>query len=127
MKTVKKSTLVYSLLSLITFHLSPIPAYAIDLPDSPTTPNKFTSAGLPAQLVQTILPIVIVLGGFATVIVIIISAIQFITSSGDPKGAEAAKGRLTYAIIGLVIILLSFAILQVINYLFLRSSITRLG
>ncbi len=125
MKNLKRIFLSLLLLT-VNYQLSTVSVYAsIDLPNSPT--SEFESSGLPAQIVEKILPIVIVLGGFITVIIIIISAIQFITSSGDPKGAEAAKGRLTYAIIGLIIILLSFAILQLINYLFLRSSITHLG
>lgn len=94
----------------------------IKLPDSPTT--KFTEKGLPAQIVSTLLGVVLPIAGFITVIVIIISGIQFVTSGGNPEAAAAARGRLTYAIIGFVIIILAFAILQIVDKIFLGASIT---
>jgi hypothetical protein len=56
--------------------------------------------------------------GFAAIVlfVLLISAgFKFITSGGDPKAVEGAKKTLTYAIIGLVIILVSFLILVLIS------------
>ena len=87
--------------------------------------GKFVTAqGLPAQIISALLTVIFPIAGFITAIMIVISGIQFVTSKGDPKAAEAAKGRLTYAIIGFIVILLSFAILQTINFLFLKSGIT---
>lgn len=93
----------------------------VDLPDSPT--KEFTASGLPAQLVTKILPLALTIGGFITVIVIIISGIQFVTSSGNPEAAAAAKNRLVYAIVGFIIIVLAFAILQIVNRIFLGTGI----
>ena len=45
--------------------------------------------------------------GFAAVVVIIISGIQFITSSGDPQKVNKAKNSILYASIGLVIVALA--------------------
>ncbi len=99
----------------------------INFPDSPiqgiVRPNFANAAGLPGKIITAFLPYVLAIAGFITVIIIVISGIQFITSGGNPKGAEAAKGRLTYALIGFILILLSFAILQIINYLFLGSEV----
>lgn len=92
-----------------------------ELPTSPT--SEFTAPGLPAQIVSALLTFIFPIAGFITAIMIVISGIQFVTSKGDPKAAEAAKGRLTYAIIGFIVILLSFAILQTINYLFLGAGV----
>lgn len=52
--------------------------------------------------------------GIIAVFIIVMSGIKFITSGGDPKQVEGAKGTLTYAIIGLVLILLSFFIINII-------------
>lgn len=92
----------------------------IDLPDTPT--KGFTASGLPTQLITKILPLVLTIGGFITVIVIIISGIQFVLSSGNPEAAAAAKNRLVYAIIGFIIIVLAFAILQIVNRIFLGNT-----
>src|SRR3972149_11638792 len=63
------------------------------------------------------------IAGFITVIIIIISGIQFVTSGGNPEAAASARGRLTFAIIGFVIISLAFAILQIVNRIFLGTTI----
>ena len=54
--------------------------------------------------------------GVAALFLIILSGIKFITSGGDPKQVEGARHTLTYAIIGLLIILFSFLILNLISY-----------
>ncbi|MBI2598714.1 hypothetical protein HYW40_00630 [Candidatus Curtissbacteria bacterium] len=84
---------------------------------SPTDVNKFPDES------GTIIPIALGIGGMLTVVFIIISGIQFITSGGDPKGAAAARARLIYAIIGFIILILAFAVLQIIDKLFLSSGI----
>ncbi len=87
------------------------------------TGTKFTDTGLISQIIGTFLPAVIAVGGMLTIIFIIISGIQFITSGGDPKGAAAAKDKLVYAVIGFVLLILAFAILQIVDRILLRSGI----
>lgn len=90
------------------------------LPNSPVA--GFTPEGFIGQLISKILPIVLGLGGFATVIIIVISGIQFVTSSGNPEAAAAARSRLIFALIGFALIILAFAITQIINTIFLGSN-----
>jgi type IV secretory pathway VirB2 component (pilin) len=52
--------------------------------------------------------------GALAVLFIIIGGIEFIASAGNPQRLEGAKKTLTYAIIGLVIVLLSTVILNLI-------------
>lgn len=111
------ASITWLCISLLTY-----PVYAqLDLPPSPT--GKFTRAGLVGQIISGIIPVVLGIAGFITVIMIVISGIQFITSSGNPEAAGAARSRLIFAIIGFVVIILSFAILQVINSVFLGTTI----
>lgn len=81
--------------------------------------NQSTFIG---DLVSKILPIILGLGGFVSVIIIVISGIQFITSSGNPEAAAAARNRLIFALIGFVIIILAFAITQIVARIFLGNS-----
>jgi hypothetical protein len=56
--------------------------------------------------------------GFAGIVlfILLISAgFKYITSGGDPKAVEGAKKTLTYAIAGLIVILLSYLILVLIK------------
>jgi hypothetical protein len=53
--------------------------------------------------------------GIVLFILLMVGGFKYITSGGDSKAAESAKKTLTYAIIGLVIILVSFLILVLIK------------
>lgn len=63
---------------------------------------------------QNIVSAALLFAGIVAVILIIISGIKFLTSGGDPKQVEGARHTLTYAIIGLIVILFSFAIINLI-------------
>src|SRR3989344_1206281 len=73
----------------------------------------------PAGLISAFLPAILGIAGFLTVIFIVISGIQFILSSGNPEAAAGARGRLMFALVGFALIVLAFAILQIVNKLFL--------
>lgn len=91
------------------------------LPDSPVDPD-FTAENLISLFITRLLPIVLGLAGFLTVIIIVISGIQFITSSGNPEAAAAARGRLIFALVGFTIIILAFAITQIVDRIFLGGT-----
>lgn len=84
--------------------------------------GTFRTYGLPSQIISETFKVVLPIAGFIAVIVIIISGIQFVTSGGNPEAAASARNRLTFAIIGFVIIILAFAILEIIDELFLGNS-----
>ena len=54
--------------------------------------------------------------GAVAVFLIIWSGIKFVNSGGDPKKVEGARKVMTYAIIGAILVLSSFAILYFIGY-----------
>ncbi|HTK03147.1 MAG TPA: hypothetical protein VL401_00010 [Alphaproteobacteria bacterium] len=56
--------------------------------------------------------------GFAGIVLFILllsGGFKYITSGGDPKATEGAQKTITYAIIGLVLILVSYLILVLIQ------------
>ena|SRR3972149_4362273 len=75
--------------------------------------------GLFGQIITGFLPAVFGIAGFLTVIFIVVSGIQFILSSGNPEAAATARNRLIFALVGFALIILAFAILQIVNRLFL--------
>lgn len=72
--------------------------------------------GCAFYLIQTIIGWLLTFAGVVALVLIIYSGIKLITSGGDPKQLEGVKKTLTYAIIGLFIVLLSFAIISLISY-----------
>lgn len=70
--------------------------------------DLFGDTGVFKQITNTILYIV----GVIAVIVLIIGGIRYLISGGDSKKVTDAKNTVLYAIIGLIIALLSFAIVN---------------
>lgn len=57
----------------------------------------------------------LLMAALLAVVLIILSGIKLLTSGGDPDKVASAKRSLTFTIIGLVIVLLSFVIINVIS------------
>lgn len=70
--------------------------------------NLFGDTGIFKQVTNTILYIV----GIIAVIMLIIGGIKYVVSGGDAKKVTDAKNTVLYAIIGLVIAFLAFAIVN---------------
>lgn len=90
---------------------------------------NFSPAGLFSNLgnlMGDIIQIMIAVGGILCIIFIILGGLKFVTSGGDEKKLASAKGTLTYAIVGLIVIILAFVILQVVQY-FLESNVPIVG
>lgn len=66
-------------------------------------------------LVANMLNIAITLIGVGVFAMILFGAFQYLTSQGDPKAAEAGKQTITYAIIGLVLAISAWFILNLIS------------
>lgn len=80
------------------------------------TGDKVATLGCIPVLFQNIVNGALLFVGLVTIVLIVFSGYKFITSQGDAKQIEGARNTLTYAIIGLVIILFSFFIINVIGY-----------
>lgn len=66
-------------------------------------------------LFANILKIVVTIAGLAFLIMFIIGGFQFMSSSNDPKAVAGASSTLTYAVIGLVGVIVSWLILLFIK------------
>jgi len=116
MKYTKRIILVMLLLALVV----PGVAGAIDLnltyPIFPGAPNinleaNQTLSGIVAWLYSLIVGI----SGLAAFVMIVWGGVQWMTSTGNPTKTSAAKDKIKMALLGLLLILSSFLILQVIN------------
>ncbi|OGD92258.1 hypothetical protein A2W45_01220 [Candidatus Curtissbacteria bacterium RIFCSPHIGHO2_12_41_11] len=85
--------------------------------------NVGTEKRLFTRIISDFLPSILTIAGFITVIVIVISGIQFILSSGNPEATATARGRLIFALVGFALIVLAYAILQIVNMLFLGTGV----
>ena len=100
--------------------------YAADPPADPPAINPTTQveAGIKAAggggtgavnlptLITNIIKILLFVIGAVAVIMIIVGGIRYVISSGDQNQVKAAKDTIFYAIIGLVVAILSYAIVD---------------
>jgi heme/copper-type cytochrome/quinol oxidase subunit 2 len=66
-------------------------------------------------LLANILTVFIALIGLAAFVMVVIAAFRYLLSGGNSKGTEQAKNTLTYAIIGIVVALSAFIILNLLT------------
>ena len=66
-------------------------------------------------LFQNIITVIISLAGFVSLAMLIVGGFKYLTSGGDPKKVAAASTTLTYAVIGIIGIIVSWLILLFIK------------
>lgn len=66
-------------------------------------------------IIQNVINAALAFAGVVALILIIYSGTRYITSKGDPQKVEDAKKTLTWAVVGLIIIFLSFFIVAIIS------------
>jgi len=96
------------LILISTLLLLPVVALAIEFQN----PLQYDTFG---ELIDKIMDFIFVLAVVAAPLVIIVGALQLLTSGGDPKKTGAGKNMITYALIGLAIILLARGLIAMIQ------------
>lgn len=70
------------------------------------------------SLIPNLVSIVLIIGSLIFVTMLVMGAIQWISSGGDKQSLEAARGRITNAVIGIIILFAVFAIISVVEVFF---------
>lgn len=104
----------------------PILYYAVIMLTLPGNRSLQAPSGIPTgglegdggKIIQNSLTVLMVITIILVLFFLIWAGIKWITSEGDKQKVQSARSTLTYAIIGLVIVFLSFFILSIFNFLF---------
>lgn len=102
--------------STIVFLTTTVPAYAqgsIEGFDESVVP--FTNLG---RLMSNALALLFFFAALLTFFFIVVGGIQWITAGGDAKAAQAARDRITAAVVGLIVVVAAFAITLILGQVF---------
>ncbi|MEK7620836.1 MAG: pilin [Patescibacteria group bacterium] len=110
----KCSIIIASLLVIFSITILPSTAYAA-LPQCSTAPEAVicqTDQSLFGGVLKDVINIMLYLAGAIAVVMIVVGGIRYITSDGDPGAASKAKNTIIYALVGLVIAVMSYSIVN---------------
>lgn len=112
---------------LTTYFLNPITAFADSIQTCP--PGQFAplctiTSGNFGGLVGKVITILFILAAVVALIFLIWGGIKWILSGGDKSAVEAARNTIVAAVVGLIVVFLSYFILSIILRFFLGTSTT---
>jgi hypothetical protein len=114
----KLKVMMISAFAVLGIGLVATPAYA-----ACTTSAECVKAGVTASggkssktdvpgLIQTVVNVLLFLLGAIAVIMIVIGGIKYTTSNGDSSAVTSAKNTILYAVVGLIVALMAYAIVN---------------
>lgn len=75
---------------------------------------KFAGGSI-GDIINFLIPYIFVFAGLLLLLYLIYGGFHFIISMGDPKGMQEARGKITGALIGFLIIFLAYWIVQLVG------------
>lgn len=85
--------------------------------DNSISPSEVRGQTL-GQIITTIINALFPLLGIVLLLYLVSGGLQLMTSKGDPKGVEAAKQKITNALVGIIIVFLSYYLVQLVLVFF---------
>ena len=98
----------------------PLPAFAAEN----LVPPDIEGINNIVKVIRGAIQFILVVAFVLAFIFLIIGGIRWITAGGDEKGVAGARGMITAALIGLVIVLVSYAIIRLVEIFFGFNIIT---
>lgn len=90
-------------------------AHAVDFSNSTVNPAAKVSSI--ATLMDVIAPIAMVIGAFICLAMLIWGGFTYLTSAGEPDKLQQGKRTLTYAIIGVILMISAVLLVNLITYI----------
>ena len=79
---------------------------------------KFTEATTIGDLISSLLPYVYVIAGLILLLLLIAGGLGLMTSAGNPDKSKAAMGKISGALIGFIIIFVSYFVAKIVETVF---------
>lgn len=80
-----------------------------------TTLPNFAGGATVADVISALLPYIYGLAGLAILLYAVYGGFQIMTSQGDPKQMAQGRDKITYAVVGFVVMAVSYLIVQLVG------------
>jgi hypothetical protein len=111
-----KTLSIRSATALSTFVVAPASVLAADSQIQTgikaATPDGQSNTTDIQQIVRNVVNVLLWVVGIASVIMLIVGGIRYVVSAGDQNAVQGAKNTILYAIVGLVVAFLAFALIN---------------
>ena len=97
---------------------------AIALAQGELVPAKLKQIDNVVLVIRAIIRFILLVAFVLAFIMLLIGGIRWITAGGDEKGVAAARNMITAALIGLVIVLIAYALIRLVEIFFNVNIIT---
>lgn len=87
---------------------------SVTLPTDPVA-GKFSDVG---DIVTTLLPYIYVVAGLILLVMLIAGGLTLMTAAGNPDKIKSGYGRITSALVGFLIIFISYIVVQLVEIIF---------
>lgn len=67
------------------------------------------------DIINMVLPYVFVIAGLILLVMLILGGIELMTSAGNPDKVKAGSGRITHALIGFLIVFITYFVSQLVQ------------
>jgi len=114
-----KTKKIIQFAAISTYFALPAAAFAANL-----VPTQLADINDPIIIVRGIIRFILLLAFVIAFIMLLIGGIRWIMAGGDEKSVEKARNTITAALIGLVVILVAYALIRIVELFFNVNVIT---
>ena len=105
---------IITILAILMLVFAPFAADAQNIFGNKPLPTDFEGSKTFSELVVKILNILLAIVGLIAVIFLVWGGFKYITSAGDEEAVDKAKSTIINALIGVVVVILAFALVRIV-------------
>lgn len=115
-KTLKQAMVLFTVIAIGLVAFAHVPAYAalIDVGDEPENIGEHVASQDAGELARLIVNFFLFFLGLVATIMVIYGGVLYVTAAGNDEQAGKAKNVILYAVAGIIVILLSFALVNTV-------------
>lgn len=119
-----KNKLIKAIPFAAAFAMLALPVAAFAVTSETLVPAKLAGTNNIVVIIRSIIRFILLVAFVLAFIMLLIGGIRWITAGGDEKGVAAARNMITAALIGLVIVLIAYALIRLVEIFFGVNIIT---